>query len=121
MSTTIPAGFTEGAPTSPGNYAVLGLDDVCLWGQWDGAKLRSHGWCHRSAYQIAAHFPLPPDPPALPRRFRCVRKKDKAAFSGVNFADPLVVTVHIPKYGCQQYYSQHQFDDEFTITEWVDP
>jgi hypothetical protein len=129
MTSAMPAGFVEGLP--PNNtkcvieyesglrmYAEIQTmhDDRCTW--------RESGNCLRGYARegpIVRYYPLPPDPPPLPRRFRCVRKECKTDFSGALYATTKETFVVHFNYDIPQYYGRTSFESNFTITEWIDP
>jgi hypothetical protein len=125
MTNAIPAGFTSGPPPKdkPGNYAVRSHLQSQSWGVWDGQSLTANGSGWFGSESIVAHYQLPPDPPPLPRRFRCARKSDGKALVGV-FVNGVDVGQPFKTFtanGETNWDDDDAFNRKFTITEWIDP
>jgi hypothetical protein len=120
---TLPAGFTEGMP--PPDFkcrmAFKGERGQQLWGEYDGSRVITDNGVETARDKITKWCVLPPDPPPLPRRFRCVRKSDGKPMVGAYFVENKHPYEVANGATCTMFCGEKDMNDQFTITEWIDP
>jgi hypothetical protein len=131
MTNAIPAGFIEGLPPANTKCVIEYESGLRMYAEiqtmhddrrkWTESRniLRGFG----SEGPIVRYFPIPPDPPPLPRRFRCVRKSDGESMAGsFNAGLYKPFALRMQESGDSTVsITDGRFHNEFTITEWIDP